>query len=70
MWQPVDDRSFFEIDLSDMPATVEEYRDVAYIVRDANKFALAYVHFETEPDRRTIRIEPPPPDAPSMGGKP
>jgi hypothetical protein len=34
------------------PWTVEEYRDVAYIVRDANNFALAYVYFESEPGRR------------------
>ena len=25
------------------PWTVEEYRDISYIVRDANKFAVAYV---------------------------
>ena len=27
------------------PWTVEEYREVAYIVRDADNFALAYVYF-------------------------
>jgi hypothetical protein len=30
------------------PWTVEEYRDIAYIVRDANRFALAYVYFASE----------------------
>jgi hypothetical protein len=34
------------------PWTVEEYRGISYIVRDANNFAVAYVYFETEPDRR------------------
>jgi hypothetical protein len=27
------------------PSTVEEYRGISYIVRDANKFAVAYVYF-------------------------
>jgi hypothetical protein len=27
------------------PWTVEEYRGIAYIVRDANRFAVAYVYF-------------------------
>ena len=30
------------------PWTVEEYRGISYIVRDANKFAVAYVYFESE----------------------
>jgi hypothetical protein len=34
------------------PWTVEEYRGISYIVRDANNFAVAYVYFETEPGRR------------------
>jgi hypothetical protein len=34
------------------PWTVEEYRGISFIVRDANKFAVAYVYFENEPGRR------------------
>ena len=34
------------------PWTVEEYRGLSYIVRDANNFAVAYVYFESEPGRR------------------
>jgi hypothetical protein len=34
------------------PWTVEEYPGISYIVRDANKFALAYISFESEPGRR------------------
>ena len=34
------------------PLTVEEYRGISYIVRDANNFPVAYVYFETEPGRR------------------
>jgi hypothetical protein len=34
------------------PWTVEEYRDISYIVRHANNFAVAYVYFESEPGRR------------------
>jgi hypothetical protein len=30
------------------PWTVEEYRGVAYIVRDANRFPVAYVYFASE----------------------
>ena len=30
------------------PWSVEEYRGLAYIVRDANNFAIAYVYFATE----------------------
>jgi hypothetical protein len=30
------------------PWTVEEYRGIAYIVRDANRFAVAYVYFASE----------------------
>jgi hypothetical protein len=30
------------------PWTVEEYRGIAYIVRDGNNVAVAYVYFETE----------------------
>ena len=31
-----------------VPWTVEEYRGIAYIVRDANNFAVAYVYFASE----------------------
>jgi hypothetical protein len=31
------------------PWTVEEYRGISYIVRDANHFAVAYVYFASEP---------------------
>jgi hypothetical protein len=34
------------------PWTGQEYRGVSYIIRDANNFAVAYVYFESEPDRR------------------
>ena len=34
------------------PWTVEEYRGISYIVRDANKFAVAYVFFENQLGRR------------------
>src|ERR1700733_3931862 len=34
------------------PWTIEEYRGLSYIVRDANNFAVAYVYFESEPGRR------------------
>jgi hypothetical protein len=34
------------------PWTVEEYRGISYIVRDANNFAVAYIYFEAEPGRR------------------
>jgi hypothetical protein len=27
------------------PWTVEEYRSISFIIRDANKFAVAYVYF-------------------------
>ena len=30
------------------PWTVEEYRDLAYIVRDANRFPVAYVYFASD----------------------
>jgi hypothetical protein len=30
------------------PWTVEEYRGISFIVRDANNFAVAYVYFESE----------------------
>ena len=30
------------------PWTVERYRDIAYIIRDANNFAVAYVYFQSE----------------------
>ena len=30
------------------PWTIEEYRGLAYIVRDANRFAVAYVYFASE----------------------
>jgi hypothetical protein len=34
------------------PWTVEEYRGLSYIVRDANRFAVAYVYFESQTGRR------------------
>jgi hypothetical protein len=34
------------------PWSAEEYRGMSYIIRDANRFAVAYVYFETEPGRR------------------
>jgi hypothetical protein len=34
------------------PWTVEEYRGIAYIVRDANNFPVAYVYFESERGKR------------------
>jgi hypothetical protein len=34
------------------PRTVEEYQGISYIIRDANRFAVAYVYFESEPGRR------------------
>jgi hypothetical protein len=34
------------------PWTVEEYRGISYIVRDANNFAVVYVYFANEPGRR------------------
>ena len=34
------------------PWTVEEYRGISYIVRETNRFAVAYVYFETEADAR------------------
>jgi hypothetical protein len=33
------------------PWTAEEYRGISYIIRDANRFAVAYVYFESEPGR-------------------
>jgi hypothetical protein len=30
------------------PWTFEEFRDVGYIVRDANRFAVAHIYFATE----------------------
>jgi hypothetical protein len=30
------------------PWTGEEYRGISYIVRDANRFAVAYVYFESQ----------------------
>ena len=30
------------------PWTIEEYRGLAYIVRDANRFPVAYVYFASE----------------------
>ena len=38
------------------PWTVEEYRDISYIVRDANNFAVAYVYFEIEPGRAAAKL--------------
>ena len=34
------------------PWTVEEYRGISYIVRDANNFPVAYVYFEPQTGRR------------------
>ena len=31
------------------PWTVEEYRGISYVVRDANNFALAYVYLKMNP---------------------
>ena len=41
-------------DRSPLPCTVtvEEYRGISYIVRDAKNFAVAYVYFEAQPGRR------------------
>ena len=30
------------------PPTVEEYRGISYIIRDANRLAVAYVYFESK----------------------
>jgi hypothetical protein len=38
------------------PWTVEEYRGLSYIVRDANNFAVAYVYFESKPGRRAAAV--------------
>jgi len=38
-----------------LPRTVEEYRGISYIVRDANDFPVAYVYFESERGRRAAR---------------
>ena len=44
------------------PWTVEEYRGISYIVRDANNFPVAYVYFESERGRgaarRSTGVEP------------
>ena len=37
------------------PWTVEEYRGISYIVRDANNFPAAYIYFESERGRRAAR---------------
>jgi hypothetical protein len=37
------------------PWTVEEYNDACFIVRDHNGQQLAYVYFEDEPGRRSVR---------------
>ena len=34
------------------PWTFEENNNASFIVRDANRFAVAYVYFEDEPGRR------------------
>jgi hypothetical protein len=31
------------------PWTVEEYRGISYIVRDANRFAVAHIYFASDP---------------------
>ena len=35
------------------PWTAEEYRGISYIVRDANKFPVAYIYFDPKPGRRS-----------------
>ena len=44
------------------PWTVEEYRGISYIVRDANNFPVAYIYFESERGRlaarRSTGVEP------------
>ena len=34
------------------PWTIEEYRGISFIIRDANNFAVAYVYFQSQPGRR------------------
>jgi hypothetical protein len=41
--RPMPDRRF------PPPWTVEEYRGISFIVRDANNFPVAYVYFESSP---------------------
>ncbi len=36
------------------PWTIEELNNACFIVKDANKQALAYFYFEDEPGRRTV----------------
>jgi hypothetical protein len=36
------------------PWTVDEYRGISYIVRAANKFAVAYVYFESSAHTRYL----------------
>jgi hypothetical protein len=38
------------------PWTVEEYRGISYIVRDANKFAVAHVYFASEKRSHTRHL--------------
>jgi hypothetical protein len=44
------------------PWTVEEYRGISYIVRDANNFPVAYIYFESQRGRlaarRSTGVEP------------
>ena len=35
------------------PWTVEDHNDACFIVKDRNGYALAYVHYEEEPGRRS-----------------
>jgi hypothetical protein len=35
------------------PWTIDERNDACFIIRDANRYALAYVYFEEEPGRRS-----------------
>ena len=32
-----------------LPWTVEEFRGISYIVRDANRFAIAHIYFASDP---------------------
>jgi hypothetical protein len=38
------------------PWTVEEYRGISYIVRDANRFAVAHVYFSSETRSHTRHL--------------
>ena len=38
------------------PWTVDEYRGLSYVVRDANNFPVAYVYYESGPGRRSANL--------------